>query len=144
MKIACIADVHLDTAFTQLPAAVARARRQAIRESFLAALRRAHEDGAEALLVAGDLYEHDRTTADTGNFLRDAFRELAPIRVFLAPGNHDWLGPQSLYRLVDWPANVHLFSGARLEPVALADWLTLWGAAHLAPAGTRGFLNGFR
>ena len=95
MKLALIADVHLDAQFGQFPADVARRRRQAIRDTLSAAVARAISDGAEALLVAGDLYEHDRISVspDTRNFLRDQFAELHPVPVFIAPGNHDWLGP---------------------------------------------------
>ena len=97
------------------------------------------------MLVAGDLYEHDRISVapDTRNFLRDQFAGLDPIAVFVAPGNHDWFGPRSLYRLVEWSPNVTIFTGSRLEAVELEDGLTLWGAAHSAPAGTPGFLEGF-
>ena len=63
--------------------------------------------------------------------------------VFVSPGNHDWFGPQSLYHQVDWTPNVHVFTEDRLLPVELADGLTLWGAAHCAPANTDGFLDGF-
>lgn len=144
MKIACVADVHLDSAFAQFSPPVARARRRAIRDALRAAVERAQHENAEVLLVAGDLYEHERVAPDTGNFLLETFAALAPMRVFLAPGNHDWLGPQSLYQLVTWPENVHVFTSPSLEPVELADGLTLWGAAHRAPAGTRNFLSGFR
>lgn len=144
MRIACIADVHLDTAFTQLPSAIARARRQAIRDSLSAALVRAQAEEAMALLVAGDLYEHDRASSDTANFLRDSFSDVSPMRVYLAPGNHDWYGARSLYRLVDWTQNVHLFTEPALLPVELEDGLTLWGAAHSAPAGTPDLLSQFR
>ncbi len=64
--------------------------------------------------------------------------------MFLAPGNHDWYGPQSLYRLTEWSSNVHVFSEATLKPVELSSELTLWGAAHLAPANTDNFLDDFR
>ncbi len=62
----------------------------------------------------------------------------------LAPGNHDWYGPDSLYALGDWSPNVHVFREPRLQPVNLADGLTLWGAAHCAPANTGNFFDGFR
>ena len=96
-------------------------------------------------MCGGDLYEHDRFASDTGAFLRNAFAMLDRTRVFVAPGNHDWYGPQSLYRSMDWSQNVHVFSEPRLTPVGLADGLTLWGSAHRSPANTPGFLdNGFQ
>ncbi len=64
--------------------------------------------------------------------------------MFIAPGNHDWLGPASLYQQVTWTSNVHVFDQAQLTPVELTDGVTLWGAAHRAPANTSGFLDGFR
>jgi exonuclease SbcD len=64
--------------------------------------------------------------------------------VFLAPGNHDWYAPDSIYRQTDWTPNVHIFTEDRLVPVRLEDGITLWGAAHRAPANTDGFLDGFR
>ncbi len=101
-------------------------------------------EGVDAFCVAGDLFEHERVTEDTARFLADKFAGLDPIRVFLAPGNHDWLGPASIYHRTSWPSNVTLFDEPRLVPVTLEEGLTLWGAAHTAPAGTRGFLEGFR
>jgi DNA repair exonuclease SbcCD nuclease subunit len=98
----------------------------------------------DALCCGGDLYEQDRFTPDTAEFLRTAFAELSPIRVFIAPGNHDWFGPASLYHQVKWSSNVHIFEQSVLTPVELADGFTLWGAAHRTPANTPGFLNGFR
>jgi len=63
------------------------------------------------------------------------------LPVYLAPGNHDWYGPESLYRLANWSPNVHLFTQDHLVPVNLADGLILWGAAHRAPANTDGFFE---
>jgi exonuclease SbcD len=103
----------------------------------------ARDEGADALFCAGDLYEHDRFAPDTGNVLRSVFANLHPMRVFLAPGNHDWCGPASLYERVEWSPNVHVFKEDRLQPVELTDGVTLWGAAHRAPANTDGFLEGF-
>jgi DNA repair exonuclease SbcCD nuclease subunit len=98
----------------------------------------------DALCCAGDLYEQERFTPDTAVFLREAFAQVHPLPVYLAPGNHDWLGPASLYRRVDWTDNVRVFSGDRLAPVTLSDGFTLWGAAHRAPANTPGFLDDFQ
>ena len=91
-------------------------------------------------LVFADL--HDRFTPDTKNFLQNTFAQLHPRPVFLAPGNHDWYGAESLYRQAEWTPNVHVFTEAHLTPVELGDGITLWGAGHRAPANTDGFFDG--
>jgi exonuclease SbcD len=123
---------------------VARRRRQALRDALAHAVELAIDRKVDAICCGGDLFEHDRVSPDTGQFLRARFERASPIPIFIAPGNHDWLGPESLYRRVRWSSNVHLFEDRRLTPVTLTDGLTLWGAAHAAPAGTPDFLNGFR
>jgi len=144
MRLAHVADVHLDAQFAQFEPEVARRRRQALREAFSRAVMLAVEEGVEALLIGGDLYENERVSPDTTEYLRALFARVAPLAIYIAPGNHDWYGPESVYGQIEWSANVHLFSEARLTPVELTADLTLWGAAHRAPANTGGFLNGFR
>jgi DNA repair exonuclease SbcCD nuclease subunit len=61
----------------------------------------------------------------------------------VAPGNHDWLGPESLYVRVRWSPNVHIFNENQLKPLALTEGFTVWGGAHRAPRGTDDFLDGF-
>ena len=146
MKVVHFADLHLDSAFAWCGATgdAARGRRQALRETLLAIANLTRTVNADALFCAGDLYEHDRVTPDTAAFLGQTFAELDPIRVYIAPGNHDFYGPQSLYATGKWSGNVHIFRESRLQPVALTDGITLWGAAHCAPANTDNFLDGFR
>ena len=147
MKIVHFSDLHLDSPFAWAGATgeVARRRRQALRDTLVRIAALTREVSADALFCGGDLYEHERFTPDTAEFLRTTFAELHPIRVFLAPGNHDWYGPESLYALTEWSPNVHVFREASLQPLELSGGLTLWGAAHCAPANTDGFLDsGFR
>lgn len=143
MKIAHLADAHLDGAFTLFSPEVARQRRQAIEVALRTAVEEAANAGVDAIFVAGDVYEHDRVAPDTGEFLRGLFAGVAPTPVFIAPGNHDWFGPSSLYARLDWSSNVHIFKSDKLEPIELVNGLTLWGAAHCAPANTDGFLEDF-
>ena len=145
MTILHFADLHLDARFAWAGAdgAAARRRRQGLRDALQRIAGLARERNAAALFCGGDLYEHERVTPDTAGFLRRAFADLAPLPVYLAPGNHDWYGPDSLYAVVDWSPNVHVFREPTLQPVRLGDGLTLWGAAHCAPAGTGGFFDGF-
>ena len=142
-KIVHFADLHLDARFAWAGARSdsARRRRQGLRDTLLRIVDLAKAIEADAVFCGGDLYEHERTTPDTAAFLKSAFAQLAPSRVFLAPGNHDWYGSDSVYALNDWSANVHVFRQGRLQPCQLAAGLTLWGGAHLAPQGTGDFLE---
>ena len=146
MKIAHFSDLHLDSPFAWAGATggAARQRRQALRDTLVRIVDLTREVNADALFCGGDLYEQDCFRPDTAEFLKDTFAGLAPIPVYIAPGNHDWYGPQSLYAQVDWSENVHIFREAALCEVELEDGLWLWGAAHLAPANTGNFLAGVR
>jgi DNA repair protein SbcD/Mre11 len=146
LRLVLFSDLHLDAPFAWFGGdqQVSRRRRQALRDTLLKIMRLSEEVSADALLCGGDLYEQDRFTPDTGKFLRDAFAGIRPIPVYLSPGNHDWFGPTSIYNQVDWSDNVHVFKDDQLEPVTLVDGLTLWGAAHRAPANTDGFLDSFQ
>ena len=146
MRIVHFSDLHLDSPFAWAGATgdAARQRRQALRDTLLRIVTLAREVNADALLCGGDLYEQDYFSPDTAIFLRQTFEDLDPIPVYIAPGNHDWFGPQSLYAQVDWSENVHIFREAKLCKVELSGGLWLWGGAHLGPANTGNFLDGFQ
>jgi len=143
MRFLHFADLHLDAPFAWARPETARLRRRNRREALNRILTLADEENVDAVLCAGDLFEHDRFTPDTVTFLRESFaRTDRPI--YLAPGNHDWYSARSPYALVEWSPNVHVFTEATLTPMSLANGLTLWGAAHRAPANTDGFFAAFR
>jgi DNA repair exonuclease SbcCD nuclease subunit len=137
------ADLHLDAPFAWARPETARLRRRNRRETLTRILQLADAERVDAILCGGDLFEHERFSADLLEFLRSSFGR-TDLRIFLAPGNHDWYSERSPYALVGWPANVHVFSEGHLAPVELADGLTLWGAAHRAPANTDDLFVGFK
>jgi DNA repair exonuclease SbcCD nuclease subunit len=143
MKLLHFADLHLDTAFGWAPPAIASGQRQAIRATLRRICEVARAEQVDALTCGGDLYEQDRYTADTAEFLVSTLADLHPLPVLLAPGNHDWLGPSSIYATARWSPNVHVFASDRLEPFGLTSGVNIWGAAHRAPANTDDFLHDF-
>ena len=143
LRVAHLADVHLDAPFVQFGAEGQRKRQVAIEEAFKQALGEAAGRGVDLLLIAGDLYEQERFRPSTADFLREQLGNFG-LPVYIAPGNHDYYTAKSLYATVlDWPSNVHVFTNEQLEPVELEDGLTLWGAAHHVPATTKNLLEGF-
>src|ERR1700756_80330 len=108
-KLVFFADLHLDAPFEWAGPALARMRRNRLQDVLEAIVDLAMAEAADALVCAGDLYEHDRFRPDTGEFLRTQFARLETKPVIVAPGNHDWCGPGSLYQGVTWTPNVHIF-----------------------------------
>jgi exonuclease SbcD len=131
-----LADLHLERSFAAMGCVgeLARRRRQGLRDALRRAGEAAQVEGCVAVTIGGDLFEHERAGVETAAFLVETFTAWAPMRVLLAPGNHDPLLPDSLYLRADWPENVHLFRGSRLEPLRIADGLTVWGLGHPDPA----------
>jgi len=143
MKILHFADLHLDAAFAWAPADIAVKRRQAIPSALLRICDVARERRVDLLTCAGDLYEQERFVPDTASFLVSTLAGLQPIPVLLSPGNHDWLGPASIYATAKWSPNVFVFHEDRLSRYELQPGLIIWGAAHRAPANTDNFLAHF-
>lgn len=140
MRVVACADLHLDLPFKWSTSAAASRLRQGIRASLEAALQLAVDEQADAFVLAGDVYEHDRATLDTAQFLVRVLGEFnGPVLV--APGNHDHYSSESIWATRNWPSNVHVFSEPCFKPVALSPAFTIWGAAHTQPANTPGFFD---
>ncbi len=123
MKLVHTADIHLDSCFAGagLPAGFGNRRRQSLRDVLHSIVARAGAWPADALLIAGDLFEGDRVSRDTVAFLMAEFESIPDVKVFIAPGNHDPFEAASPYATETWPANVHIFDSPSWTAVALKD-----------------------
>lgn len=138
-----IADVHLDMSFAGAAPSFGAQRREQLREAFERALDLARARRVDAVCIAGDLYESDRSGPDRAAYLRRVLGELAPIRTFISPGNHDPYTASSLYRSLEpLPDHVTIFKRRSMMPVKLADNLTLWGCGHERPLDRDPILSG--
>lgn len=145
MKILHFADLHLDASFAAsgMSPSVANRRREELRGALRRVMGLAAEYGVDMVTIAGDLYEQDRCTMDTGNFLREQFERIAPIPVLIAPGNHDPWVLHSLYRQITWPPNVFIFKELKPYPYSMGD-VTVWGAAHCSPTCRENLIGGIK
>jgi DNA repair exonuclease SbcCD nuclease subunit len=78
------------------------------------------EVGAEFVVVAGDVFEHNQLNPREVSLSLEAMRAIK-VPVFLLPGNHDPLDPSSVYTsalfLAECPANVTVLDGGhKLRP----------------------------
>lgn len=138
------ADLHLDSPFSGLTPEQAAGRRQEQRELLdrLAGLARDRE--ADLVLLSGDLLDSRRTYRETAQALARSLGSLS-CPVFLAPGNHDFYGPHSLYAALDWPENVHIFTSGAVQRVEVPGLdCVVYGRAFLGPREDCSPLEGFR
>ncbi len=123
LRLIHIADAHLDTPFYGREESLRRRLREACREAFKNAVDEAIDRDVHAVLIAGDLFDNDRLSFATEQFILVEMERMkeAGIRVLYATGNHD--PGRANYRAHDlaWPENVHLFRSANPETVPLHD-----------------------
>jgi len=139
------ADLHLEASFAAegVPPAVGNWRRADLQAALGRVLGLAREHQVDAVTIAGDLYEHECALPDTVELLREQLGALAPVQVFIAPGEHDPFSEDSLYALSSWPANVTVMPPGRLDCYELAPGLYLWGAGY-TPSADPDVLAGFK
>ncbi len=146
VRILHCSDVHLERRFTgpTMTAAEATRRRGELRAALQRIVGLALHSQVDALTIAGDLYEHEYATEETGAFLAAQFRRVAPIPVLVAPGNHDPYVTGSLYQRIEWPENVTVFDSSGWRPVRVSSDVLVWGIGHDGPTMRRDVLRDFR
>ena len=119
IKILHSADWHLDSPLmlrSPEQAALLQKALQRVPEQ-VAALCRQH--GCDMMLLSGDLFDGPYA-ADTLQLVRNALEE-ATVPVFIAPGNHDFIGFDSPWLAESWPGNVHIFTHPMVEAIQLEE-----------------------
>lgn len=102
----------------------------------------AKAEDCQIMLLSGDLFD-GAYTPESLNALRAALEEVQ-IPVFIAPGNHDFVSPQSPWLREVWPENVHIFTKPVMESVPLPELnCRVYGAAFTG-AEAPSMLAGFR
>jgi len=105
-----------------------------------------------AVLIPGDLFDSAEPSVDDLNFAISTVNAMAPVPVFIAPGNHDGYSPSSCYNTHSalyqsrgsgpkWGSHVRIFTAERFEtmPVPGHPAITVTGAAfHRHTTASRG------
>ena len=143
LKILHTGDIHLDCAFSSLSPDEARERRAESRELFSKVIDTANTENVDAIILAGDIFDAYPIRPETAEgFLRDLKRAKAPV--FITPGNHDPYTPDSPYRTLVFPDNVHIFTEEALSFTELPEkQARIWGAAYGSEVYDGRILDGF-
>ena len=133
IKVLHGADFHLDSPFDALPEEKAVLRRKEQRKLLDNMAELANREKVDAVLLAGDLLDSDKSYYETGEALIRAFEKIS-APVFIAPGNHDYYHKRSPWAALRLPQHVHVFTSPEPEAVEIAGGKgVIWGAAFPAP-----------
>lgn len=115
-------DIHMDARFTStgLSDIKAKIRRKEIMESFGRIITLAEKENIDAILIAGDLFEHEYVRPYTIDYIVNQIKRISDTSVFICPGNHDPYVKNSYYNLANWPENVYIFNHG-IEKVELKE-----------------------
>ena len=108
------ADIHLDSPLRSLALRdpdIAEVIGNATRQAFERTVNLCLDEGVDALMIAGDLYDGDLRSLKTAVFFGSQMRRLteAGTRVFVVRGNHD--AESVITKHLSLPDGVHVFSG---------------------------------
>ncbi|WP_232696783.1 metallophosphoesterase family protein [Brevibacillus daliensis] len=104
------ADIHLDAPLVNL-SALYEIRQDDYRQTLKRMRDIVWDKQVDFWLIAGDLLEYHGGSLLSAHFLIELFHSVAPIPVLISPGNHDPWMEGSFYQTLDWPSNVHIFTG---------------------------------
>lgn len=127
------ADIHLDSAFAALGCGsrVGDQLREAQRRVFAGIAETARQWPADAVLIAGDLFDAPHVSDGTVDFVIETLERLSPIPVCIAPGNRDPFVAASPYAIEEWPDNVIIFRPDSWQAYAHPQLpLTIHGIGH--------------
>ena len=142
LKLLHSADWHLDAPLVQRTEQQTQLLRRALSKipGKIAALCR--EENCDMMLLSGDLFDGPYTQGSL-QLVRNALEEAA-VPVFIAPGNHDFVGADSPWLSEIWPANVHIFTRPVIESVAVPGLDCRVYGAGFSGMDCPGLLEGFR
>jgi predicted phosphodiesterase len=125
VKLIHSADWQIGMRFRQFGARAGTLRAARVR-TLRRALKHAANIGADAFLIAGDLFEDNQVDASTVREVFDLLGEFSAVPIFILPGNHDPIeGPGSVWARAPFtrpPAHITVFR----EPSSVAiagGWL---------------------
>lgn len=142
IKILHSGDWHLDSPLQgKTPQQASLLRRELLKiPGKLAAICR--EEACDLVLLSGDLFDGSYTQ-ESYRTVYDALQSM-DIPVFITPGNHDYISPDSPYEAEIWPGNVHIFKKQQIEWVDIpALSLRVYGAGFES-MDCPGLLENFR
>jgi len=118
IKLLHVSDVHLGSEFSSIPEKQEERQKEILR-TFRKITQLCAKESVDVMLIAGDLFEGTNLRPDVIKSVK-TYLEETPCKVFISPGNHDYVAMDSPYEEEGWPNNVKIFRG-KMEQVLLPE-----------------------
>jgi len=142
VKIIHTGDLHLGMTFKSL-GEKSKLHRRDCQDVFSNIIDLTIKEKANALLIAGDLFDEPNPSKSIVTFVIEELKRLKDkkIPVFIITGNHDPYKKDSLWFNYTFPSNVVIFDNNNLEPKSIGN-LEVYGLAYTN--NTKEPLKGFK
>ena len=130
VKIVHCSDFHFDTPFREVGEKQSKINKEEIKQVFKDIVEFCIKSTVDILLISGDVFDNYTVNRETIYFIENTLETLTYTKVFVSPGNHDPYANSSFYKLVNWPDNVHIFTG-ELEKIELRiEYMCIWSGIY--------------
>lgn len=144
-----ISDIHINKSFATKDEVLRHKLQRAVIRSFQNAIQYCIQNGLDALVIAGDLFDSGHVSLKDGEIVRDGFEQLNKhhIKVFYASGNHDYTHYDSKVRHLAYPSNVMTFFDDQPTMFELVtanqDVYKFVGCGHMVQHENRNLIENF-
>ncbi len=115
VKFLHCSDIHLDTPVVGMTPEKSDERKRGIRSSFMKLMEFVRTEQADFVLISGDLFDVEFVTNTTAEILIREFRNCSGTHFIIAPGKHDSVRDNPIYKSGRLPDNCHVFTSSNLD-----------------------------
>jgi DNA repair exonuclease SbcCD nuclease subunit len=109
LKIIHTGDIHIGKKFNFLHESIREEYRARIQQGFFRLIKFAKEKEVDAIVICGDLFNSNCPDERDVKFVFDLFSTMPNIKIYIVPGEFDYLGIDNLYNIGRMPKNVYVF-----------------------------------
>jgi DNA repair protein SbcD/Mre11 len=137
-------DLFLDRDFSDF-GDFANTMKKAVKVTFELIFTLAKRDIVDAILIPGNLFDSPKPSPETLQWAIEQLASVAPVKVFISPGNSDPCVDDSVYKTAEWPENVVIFRESSFTRYSMEEkGVDIYGFAHRNPMKNQNPMTGFK
>lgn len=141
-KLVHCADLHIGAPFSGLDEKHSSIRREEIKKSLKYIADFSAKNDVDAILICGDLFDSPFPSQSDVLYVKNIFKEISEINIYINCGNHDYLAPSSVFsESFNDLNNVHIFPSYDSCFEIKDKNVVLWGKSYSAPSTHPSFEN---